>query len=104
MQLSDHADDLFARDDLRGAAGVPLRGHIRRGGLPQLVTRTQTVADTANGLDGVAPIDGATIAAPIASLLTELYLTDTITRPALVDYVKNMQIAYPYYEKQRKGK
>lgn len=47
---------------------------------------------------------GATIAAPIASLLTELYLTDTITRPALVDYVKNMQIAYPYYEKQRKGK
>lgn len=40
----------------------------------------------------------------IASLLTGLYLTDTITRPALVDYVKNMQIAYPYYEKQRKGK
>ena len=36
--------------------------------------------------------------------LSELYLTDTITRPALVDYVKNMQIAYPYYEKQRKGK
>ena len=36
---------------------------------------------------------GATIAAPIASLLTELYLTDTITRPALVDYVKNMNIA-----------
>ena len=32
------------------------------------------------------------------------HLTDTITRPALVDYVKNMQIAYPYYEKQRKGK
>ena len=64
VQLSDHADDLFARDDLRSAAGVPLRGHILRGGLPQLVTRTQTVADTANGLDGVAPIDGATIAEP----------------------------------------
>ena len=42
---------------------------------------------------------GATIAAPIASLITEQYLTDTITRPQLVDYVKNMQIAYPAYAK-----
>lgn len=42
---------------------------------------------------------GATIAAPIASLIVEQYLTDTITRPALVDYVKNMQIYYPAYGK-----
>lgn len=40
---------------------------------------------------------GATIAAPIASLITEYYLTDTVQRQYLVDYVKNMQIAYPYY-------
>lgn len=42
---------------------------------------------------------GATIASPIASLITELYLTDTIKRPALVDYVKNMQINYPNYDR-----
>lgn len=40
---------------------------------------------------------GATIAAPIASLITELYLTDTIKRQNLVDHVKNMEISYPYY-------
>ncbi|MDD3107641.1 MAG: penicillin-binding protein 2 [Alistipes sp.] len=45
---------------------------------------------------------GATAAAPIASLITELYLTDTIRRPELVEYVKNLQIAYPYYERERK--
>ncbi len=44
---------------------------------------------------------GATTAAPIASLIVEQYLTDTITRPQLVDYVKNMQIAYPYYDRQQ---
>ena len=44
---------------------------------------------------------GATVAAPIASLLTEYYLTDTIKRPDLVERIKTMQIAYPYYEKQR---
>ena len=37
---------------------------------------------------------GATAAVPIASLLEEYYLTDTITRPHLVEYVKNLQ---PYY-------
>ncbi len=42
---------------------------------------------------------GATIAAPIASLIVEQYLTDTITRPQLIDYVKNFQIAYPSYDK-----
>ena len=47
---------------------------------------------------------GATIAAPIASLVTEYYLTDTITRPEMVERVKNMQIAYPYYDRQRKDR
>ena len=42
---------------------------------------------------------GATIALPIASLLEEFYLTDTITRPWLVDHVKRMQINYPAYAK-----
>ena len=42
---------------------------------------------------------GATIALPIASLVEEYYLTDTITRPWLVDRVKNMQIYYPSYAK-----
>ncbi len=42
---------------------------------------------------------GNTAAAPIASLLTEFYLTDTITRPQLVDYVKNLSINYPNYDK-----
>ncbi len=38
---------------------------------------------------------GATIALPIASLLEEYYLTDTIRRPEMVDWVKNMNIYYP---------
>ena len=42
---------------------------------------------------------GATVAAPIASLIVEKYLTDTIRRPALVEYVKTMKIAYPVYDK-----
>ena len=33
---------------------------------------------------------GATIALPIASLIEEMYLTDTIKPPELVDYVKNI--------------
>lgn len=41
---------------------------------------------------------GATIALPIASLLEEFYLTDTITRPQLVEQVKNMKIYYPHYD------
>ncbi len=40
---------------------------------------------------------GATAAAPIASLLVEKYLTDTISRPHLVQYLKNMKINYPMY-------
>lgn len=42
---------------------------------------------------------GATSALPIASLLEEFYLTDTIRRPALLEYVKNMQIHYPAYDR-----
>lgn len=42
---------------------------------------------------------GARVAAPIASLVTELYLTDTIQRPDLVQYVKTLPINYPYYAK-----
>lgn len=42
---------------------------------------------------------GATVAMPIASLLMEQYLTDTITRPELVEYVKRMTIDYPQYDK-----
>ena len=38
---------------------------------------------------------GATTALPIASLLEELYLTDTITRPELVQQVKNLPYALP---------
>lgn len=42
---------------------------------------------------------GATIALPIASLVEEYYLTDTIKRPWLVERVKEMQISYPDYNK-----
>lgn len=40
---------------------------------------------------------GATAAAPIASLIAEQYLTDTITRPDLVQRMKDMTIAYERY-------
>ena len=40
---------------------------------------------------------GASAALPIASLLEELYLTDTITRPQMVEQVKNL----PYYLPRR---
>lgn len=42
---------------------------------------------------------GATIALPIASLLIEKYLTDTITRPHMIDQVKQMKIYYPNAKK-----
>lgn len=44
---------------------------------------------------------GAAAALPIASLIEEFYLTDTITRPKMLEDVKNMQIYYPYYAKKR---
>jgi penicillin-binding protein 2 len=37
---------------------------------------------------------GSSVAVPIASLIEELYLTDTIMRPALVEKVKNLKINY----------
>ncbi len=43
---------------------------------------------------------GATIALPIASLIEEMYLTDTITRPQMVEQVKNMKIYYPHYDRK----
>lgn len=45
---------------------------------------------------------GAEMAVPIASLIEEKYLTDTITRPWLVDYVKQKRIAYPMYRAKKK--
>ncbi len=42
---------------------------------------------------------GATVALPIASLLEELYLTDTIRRPELVKRIKDMKIYYPAYDR-----
>ncbi len=45
---------------------------------------------------------GATVAAPIASLLTEKYLTGEVKRPELVERVKTMEIYYPYYDRQRR--
>ena len=44
---------------------------------------------------------GATVAAPIASLIMEQYLTDTIRRPELVEHIKNMNINYPHYDRKR---
>lgn len=42
---------------------------------------------------------GASAALPIASLLEEFYLTDTIRRPELLERVKNMNIYYPAYDR-----
>jgi len=44
---------------------------------------------------------GAEMAVPIASLIEEKYLTDTIKRPHLVEYVKGRKIAYPMYKKRK---
>ena len=41
---------------------------------------------------------GASAAVPIGSLLMEQYLTDTVKRPWLVDYVKGQRILYPNYD------
>ncbi len=42
---------------------------------------------------------GASAALPIASLIEEMYLTGEVKRNWLVDYVKNLHIDYPVYEK-----
>lgn len=44
---------------------------------------------------------GATSALPIASLMIEQYLTDTISRPDLKEYIKSMIINYPQYDKKQ---
>ena len=44
---------------------------------------------------------GSSIAVPIASLIEELYLTDTITRPAMIEEVLNTTIDYGYYDRQQ---
>lgn len=44
---------------------------------------------------------GSSVAAPIASLLMEQYINGEVTRPELVEYIKNMKIAYPNYEKRK---
>lgn len=45
---------------------------------------------------------GATAALPIASLMIEQYLNDTITRPWIVENMKRMTLNYPQYDKQPK--
>ena len=45
---------------------------------------------------------GSAIAVPIASLIEELYLTDTITRPQLIERVKEFTPNYAYYEKMQR--
>ncbi len=48
---------------------------------------------------------GASAALPIASLLEEMYLTDTITRPQLVEQIKNLPYALPRrYQENAKNK
>lgn len=44
---------------------------------------------------------GATAALPIVSLMIEQYLNDTITRPWMVENMKNMSLNYPQYDKQQ---
>ena len=44
---------------------------------------------------------GSSVAAPIASLLIEKYLTGEVARPELVKYIKNMGIAYPNYSNKK---
>ncbi len=44
---------------------------------------------------------GATIAVPIARVLMEQYLADTVTRPDLVQYIKNLQLSYPAYDRKQ---
>lgn len=44
---------------------------------------------------------GATVALPIASLIEEYYLTDTIKRPLLLERVMNMKIEYPAYDREK---
>jgi penicillin-binding protein 2 len=42
---------------------------------------------------------GATYAGPVASLMIEKYLTDSISRPYMIDYLKKARINYPISKK-----
>lgn len=42
---------------------------------------------------------GSTVAAPIAGLIIEKYLTGSIERTWLVDQIKNTRISYPHYDR-----
>ena len=44
---------------------------------------------------------GGSMAAPIAGLIVEQYLTGEISRPELVEQIKNTVIPYPHYDKQK---
>ena len=44
---------------------------------------------------------GSAIAVPIASRIEEMYLTDTIKRPQLVEEIKNTKLNYGYYDYQQ---
>ncbi len=45
---------------------------------------------------------GATVAAPVASLIIEKYLTGEVSRPELVEQVKQLNLNYSYYDRQQK--
>ena len=96
-----------------------MAGRERRGNLDPRPARRTGTAENPRGRDhstflSFAPKDnpkiaisvyvenggfGASAALPIASLLEEYYLTDTIRRPELLQYIKDMNIYYPAYDK-----
>ncbi len=45
---------------------------------------------------------GGSVAAPIAGLIVEKYLNDTISRPDLVERIRKTEIAYPYYDSSQR--
>jgi penicillin-binding protein 2 len=45
---------------------------------------------------------GGSVATPIAGLIVEKYLNDTISRPDLVQRIKDINIAYPYYDNAKR--
>ncbi|MEG2240307.1 MAG: penicillin-binding transpeptidase domain-containing protein, partial [Alistipes sp.] len=100
--------------------GVNVAGTSRRAALPGLDVCGKTgTAQNPHGRDhstflSFAPRDnpriaisvyvenagfGATVAVPIASLLEEYYLTDTIKRPDLLEQMKTTTVYYPSYDK-----
>jgi penicillin-binding protein 2 len=44
---------------------------------------------------------GATIAVPMARLILERYLTGQTADPAAVEYIRNLSVAYPYYDRRQ---